>query len=304
MLYQGNRQTIVRSRYARFLDNANTDMVMGFVPLPPGALLQKINYNYTTVGKESIPIEQAMETTLHAFIWTNPYPYHGYGVNMAGCDSLWDDVIPKDQDVDDDLESYTQDVVAGAAATSTSNDQGAIESGAFSDAGGETQFVAQTLQRGPKCIYSRVTRHDISNSIIADTNKMRPFDHVSSSIDRNFYVPRDQYAYVMFGVGAPKFEVVADGMGHQPTDDLQWNEIAYPELEHLMTMTGSLDEQDPNPVSRFQRHLETAEIESNTYEDNSGSAMTHWVSFLNLTVQYLRPKFPALAANSRLTRDT
>lgn len=307
MLYQGNRTTKARSKYARFLDDANTDMVMSFTPIPPGSVIQRITYNYTTVGRESIPLEQAMETTLHGFIWTSPYPYHGYGTNLAGADSLWDDVIPKDQSIEAELEDMQQDVIAAFSAQSTSGDQGAIESGAHSE-DNDTQFLANILDRGPKCIYARQTRHDVSNSIVADTNKMRPFDHQTGKIENNFYVPRDKYAYIMFGVGAPKFEVVDDsGLQYQPTDDLQWNQIAYPELEHILTMAGNLDEQAPNnsglSQNRFQRHLEAAEIEANTYEDNSGTAMTHWVSFLDTTVKYLRPRFPDIAADSRLTRD-
>ena len=302
MLYQGNRKTIARTRYARFLDNANTDMVMAFVPIPPGSMITNIGYNYTTVGRESIPLEQAMETTLHGFVWTSPYPYHGYGTGISGADSLWDDVIPKDREVDVEVQDLPQDVIAAFSGASTSSEQGAVESGAFEEAGGETQWIANTLDRGPKCIYARVTRHDISNSLIADTNKMRPFDHKKGSIDNNFYVPNDKYAYILFGVGAPKFEQIHDdGLSWQPTDDLQWTEIAYPEIEHLSQMLGRDD--SASSISRFQKHLESAEIEANTYEDNSGNAMTHWISYLNTTVQYVRPKFPDLAANSRLTLD-
>lgn len=303
MLYQGNRTTIARTKYARKLGSANTDMVMSFVPIPPGSLIQGIGYNYTTVAKDSLPIEQAMETTLHGFVWTSPYPYHGYGTGINGVDNLWDDVVPKDKEVEYTLEDLPQDVVAAFSAVTADvqMDGGAIESGANGDP--ETQWIANTLDRGPRCIFARVTRHDISNSIVADTDKMRCFDHASGLISDNFYVPRDKYAYVMFGVGAPQFEVTHDKQEYQPTDDVQWNELAFPELENLQVMMGKLGEQSPDGSNRYQKHLENAEIESDTYEDNSGSQVEDWRSFLDLSVRYQRPRFPQIPSGSRLTRD-
>lgn len=303
MLYQGNRTTIARTKYARKIQNANTDQVMAFVPIPPGSLIQGIGYNYTTVAAESLPIEQAMESTLHGFVWTSPYPYHGYGTGINGVDALWDDVIPKDREVDYELEHLPQDVVAAFSGVTADQQQDgtAIESGAHGDP--ETQWIANTLDRGPRCIFARITRHDISNSIVADTDKMRCFDHAAGLIKDNFYVPRDKYGYLLFGVGAPQFEVTHDEQDYQPTDDLQWNELAYPELENLASMMGKIGEQAPDGENRFQRHLEHAEIESDTYEDVSGSQVSDWRSFLDLAVRYQRPRFPQLASQSRLTVD-
>jgi len=295
-----SQDTVGRLRWTRKIADANADLVCAVYPLPPGSTVRQIDMNATVVSTKDVEMHKASEYSLHGYFIGFNKSDHGYGSNIGAYDAMWDDLVPKDRDVDDELVNYGADsVVSGNTQIGSP-----VEGGAWDNDGSGTTSNVGTLVgawQGPKCWFSRVKRLDVSNGIISGEGKYRAFDKVTSSVNRPWRLARDRYWFLIMGIGAPKFEVVNE-LGHIPNNDIEWNAIAYPEIYGLQGMIQS-GGPDATYGDFWEKHLESAFIMSDTYEDITSTGNTEGggdlTIFNNLTIRYTRPQMPVMRANSR-----
>lgn len=299
-LVQG-QHTVARWRGARYIADENSDKVMCWMPIPPGATIKSIHVNNLIVGDSNMEMHQATEIGVHGYFVGVPQPKTGYGESMAAADNMWDDFVPKDRPVDDELDDYTGDSFAGESMMANVGNSGPVEGGAYEDEtiGAGTLNIGTIVGawQGPENFLSRVRRLDVSNGVINETNKFRPIDRLQTVVNKNYHLDDQRYWHLMIGVGAPKFETV-DQMTWFPNNDLEWQGLAYPEISVLQGLLHSSESMAGD--NAFRSHLESNYIEADTYEDiGNVSGLTKFVCYNNVTVVYKRPAFTGINANSR-----
>mgnify|MGYP001270726507 CR=1 FL=1 len=312
-MFNGRGTTTVRSRFARELKDANTDLVMAAVPIPPGGTITNIHMDQVVIGKTAISLKKAQEVSTHMFLVTDHKPDHGYGDGIQAYDTMWDDVIPKDVAPEFHLDNMPGDSFASSDSQEASGiDEGAIESGIETETGGGGVDLAAVLNAGagPELLFSRVKRLDVTNGIISESGKFTPIDKVVTSIRRNIAVPQDRYGWLMAGVGNPQFDVAnsyKDGahFDTQYLNDIFWQSLAHPEVAILSELM--LPTSDSNPLvysDHLVRGLELAYIDADTYHDLSdgdGDGSDWYVVYNALSVTYKRPSWDQLHLTSRRT---
>lgn len=285
-------RTVARQRVARHLgaDNENSDMVVGWVHIPPGGTVTDIHVNYDAIGRNPMKsVSRAHHTMLHGFLITGAAADHGYGNDISGLDSMWDDLIPKDLHQDLSLNEYTNDSWTDDSRATAVTDTGAIESGTEDDddAGLNLQDVLN-LGGAPECVFSRLQRHTINNSIITNSDEFTPTDHYSGRLNKNYHVPRDRFGYLLFGFGVPRYEV-DQNIGPVINQGDEWLALMHPELSALKGLIQSADDHGNN-AEILAGHLENWYVSTATYTDvNDDTHTEDYTVYLDLTVQYKRP---------------
>lgn len=294
--------TVARSHFARKIgsDNENTDIVVGYIGIPPGSTIQQIHVKYDAIGSGGTDRTKAQMSMLHGYILTDPSPYHGYGTTMSALDTMWDDRVPKDRAHDQSLSEQTDDSIAGNDTQGTSADTGAIESGTESSTlGGSSVNDILNLGMGPEEVFARIKRHTLNNSPVLEEGHFTPTDSYSGTIDKNYHIPRHNYGYLMFGFGTPRFEADTDIAAAIYTQDDQWLNLMYPELlaaHGLIDSTANFSYQ----ADILNKHLEQWYVEADTWTDiDDANDNDNFTVYLDLTVQYRRPSWEGGTLNSR-----
>lgn len=298
-----SRRTVARTRWGRRQTGNNADTVMGVVPIPPGATIRSIDLSALMVSVADVQMEKAIEMTMHGFLLKSIQANHGYGQTVGSYDNMWDDMVPKDRDVDHSLDEYPDDSIADDNQQAILGNSGNIEGGAYdSGAGGGSLNVGTILNAysGPECVFSRVKRLDVSNGIISAEGKFRAVDKIQTTLNKNYHCSPDAYWWLLFAMGNPKFETVSD-VSYHPNTDQEWNQLAFPEITALEGLMSHNDGESSIEVGAFfAKHLENAYIEADTFEDLGGNDGGQEMCLYNqLTVQYDRPYIPGIRANSR-----
>lgn len=299
-----SNDTVARTRFAVKVDDANTDRVIGVIPIPPGSTVRQIDINCTTISEQGIDMHFALEHGVHGYFLGFSKPDHGYSKDFNGYNAMWDDLVPKDHDVDLSLVEYGSDSAIGG----DSEVSGPVEGGAFDNSDSGTSINVGTMVnawQGPKCFFTRVKRLDVSNGIVSKENQYRAFDSIKTSIKRNYFMSKDRYWFLVMAGGNSSFEAISE-MGHIPDTDVEWNSLTFPELIAFGGLVLN-DATHEYQATIFENHLESAYIQANTYKDLSDTQAVgedddeseKLVYFNNLTVRYTRPTVPIINANSR-----
>lgn len=295
--------TTGRVNWSRTLSNEGQDQVVAAYPIPPGSTLISASVNNLFVAHESMDIKHATSIGLHGFLVGLPQPYHGYGTNSRpALDNMWDDQVPKDKPKNDALtEGQYQDLSISDNNMQNADVAQEPVSGNF-DTGSGTEMNVATMRvtsaTGPECVFARERRLDVTNGIISKEDQFRAIDHVSTSIDKNYHLAEDRYWWLMFGVSTPRIEAITDLAWH-PQNDYEWNALAFPEIQ---VMQGLLDHNDERSeaTDTFLSSLESYFIDAGTYEDlGNASGLSNANNYCDLVVNYRRPQFEGLRANSR-----
>lgn len=292
--------TTGRLGWARKFADEGTDSVVAAYPIPSGSTILSVNVDNLWVAHENMGFQQATIMGLHGFLVSSAQPYHGYGTNLAAYDSLWDDWIPKDRDVNDALDQYSDDSISNnhsmTIETNTDPVIGNMDSGTGSEA--NVSVLNLTASSGPECVFAREQRLDVTNGLIAKENEFRALDHVKSRLDKNYYLDDGRYWWLMFGVSHPKVSAISDLSWH-PQTDLEWQSLAFPEIATLAAMLDSstTNFQDVHQTT-FGGALQSYVIEAGTYEDlGNVSGISNATNYCDIIVKYRRPKFEGVRAD-------
>lgn len=301
-----SNDTVARVRYAVKVESENSDRVIGVIPIPPGSTIRQIDINCTAISSSGVGMHYALEHGVHGYFLGFAKPTTGYNYDFNGFNAMWDDLIPKDHDVDLETIDYGSDSVIDGDVQAGAP----VEGGADSDSDSGTTINVGTMVnawQGPKCFFTRVKRLDVSNGIISKEDQFRPYDSIKTQIKRNFHMAKDRYWWLIMGAGAPAFGAISE-MGHHPSNDPMWNALTYPEMIAVSGLVG-MDHNANNSWygDIFEKHLESAYIQTDTYKDlgdddgvfTDDDEAGHMTYFNNLTVRYTRPNLPLVNANSR-----
>lgn len=301
-LFSGRGKTVARWHGARKTgaDNENTDHVVGMVQIPPGATITNTSIMYDVIGDEGCDRNRAYMTMLHGALVTFPGAATGYAQDMGGLDNIWDDKIPKDVHQDLAINELSNDSWGDYNSDSESSnlDEGAIESGTEDGDDAGTQlgnFVG--LDSGPEIIFQRIKRHNLNNSPVLEEGEFTPTDHYRGSLRKNYHVPKNRYGMMLFAFGTPRFS--ADTEVNMFYEQQHWLHAMYPELYSIGKFNDSA-QQDDTDHELLAEHLEQWYVGQDTWTDvDHNTGTDDWTVYLDLTVQYLRPRYDQFRMNSK-----
>lgn len=301
-LFTGRGKTVARWHGARKTDadQENTDHVVGMVQIPPGCTVTNIDMVYDAIGDAGCDRNRAYMSMLHGALITFPGADHGYGGDMGALDNIWDDKVPKDVHQDLALSELTSNSWGDADSDSESSslDEGAIESGQADGDDAEMQLGNLVgLDSGPEIIFQRIKRHNLNNSPVLEEGKYTPTDHYRGKLRKNYHVPKNRFGMLLFAHGTPKF--AADTETNMFSTEQQWLHAMYPEL-YTMSRVWDHTEQDTTHHERVMEHLEQWYVSQDTWTDiEHASGHDQWTVYLDLTVQYLRPRYDNFTMNAK-----
>lgn len=300
-LFTGRGKTVARWHGARAIaaDAENTDHVVGMVQIPPGCTVTDVNMTYDAISDASADHDRAYMSMLHGALITFPGAYHGYGGDMAALDNIWDDKVPKDVDQDKTLSELTNDSWGdySSDAESSSLDEGAIESGTEdADDAGQQLGNMIGLDSGPEIIFQRIKRHNLNNSPVLKEETFCPTDHYRGRLRKNYHVPKNRTGMLLFAFGQPRFN--ADTEINQFVTEQQWLYAMYPELHSINSLTRDSGQDAQQEI--LSEHLEQWFVDADTWTDaDHASGPDAWKVYLDLTVQYLRPRYDSFKMNAK-----
>lgn len=300
-LFTGRGKTVARWHGARKTgaNNENQDFVVGVVQLPPGATVTHTSIVYDLIGNEGCERNRAYMSMLHGALITYNGAYHGYGDgDISAWDSMWDDMVPKDMHQDTGLAVMPDSSWGDSEMDSETSglDEGAIESGTVDgdDAGAQLGRMVG-LDSGPEIIFQRLKRHNLNNSPVLEEGKFTPTDHFRGALRKNYHVPKNKFGVMLFAMGTPRFN--ADTEINQFKTEEEWLHAMYPEIYNLRTLTQAGFDTEGDKLAE---HLEQWYVDGDTWTDVDHSSGTdEWTAYLDLTVQYLRPRYEDFDLNAK-----